>query len=92
MGGVVPLGPLKKTYSANIMIVGDAAAQVKPTSGGGKYTGLLCSNYCYKIAIQALQKNNYSKQFLKKYHKLWSAELGRELNLGMNFRKIFKNL
>ena len=92
MGGVVPLGPLKKTHSSNIMIVGDAAAQVKPTSGGGIYTGLLCSNHCSKIAIQALQKNNYSKQFLKKYHKLWSAEIGRELTLGMKFRKIFKNL
>ena len=92
IGGVVPLGPLKKTYKSNVLIVGDAAAQVKPTSGGGIYTGLLCASHCSTIAKEALQKNVYTSQLLKKYHKLWYADIGRDLNLGMNFRKIYKNL
>jgi len=92
IGGVVPLGPLKKTYASNLMIVGDAAAQVKPTSGGGIYTGLLCGRYCTEVAVEALQKNNFSQSFLKKYHKLWTSDVGTELSRGMRFRKIFKNL
>ena len=92
IGGIVPLGVLKKTYTSNILIVGDAAAQVKPTSGGGIYTGLLCANHCASTTIEALRKNDVSSQFLKKYQKLWSADIGRELNLGMKFRKIYKNL
>jgi len=92
MGGIVPLGALKKTYASNVLIVGDAAAQVKPTSGGGIFTGLLCASHCSTIAVDALQKNDYTSQFLKKYHKLWSADIGRELYLGMRFRKIYKNL
>jgi len=92
IGGTVPLGALKKTYASNVLIVGDAAAQVKPTSGGGIYTGLLCANHCSTVAIEALQKSDYTSQILKKYHKLWSADIGRELNLGMRFRKIYKNL
>jgi digeranylgeranylglycerophospholipid reductase len=92
IGGVIPLGFLKKTYASNVLVVGDAAAQVKPTSGGGIYTGLLSANHCAKVALDALQKNNFSSQFLKKYHKLWYADLGMELFLGMKFRKIFKNL
>jgi geranylgeranyl reductase family protein len=92
IGGIVPLGALNRTYLSNVLVVGDAAAQVKPTSGGGIYTGLLCASHCTTIAIDALQKNNFTSQFLKKYHKLWTADIGRELYLGMKFRKIYKNL
>ena len=92
IGGIIPLGALKKTYAPNVLLVGDAAAQVKPTSGGGIYTGLLCASQCSNVAIDALQKNDYTSKFLKKYHKLWYADIGRELYLGMKFRKIYKNL
>jgi len=91
-GGVIPLGLLKKTYDSNLMLVGDAAAQVKPTSGGGLYPGLVCADICSKIAIQALHDSDYSIQTLKKYQKLYTKEIGKELFLGMKFRQIFKNL
>jgi geranylgeranyl reductase family protein len=92
IGGAVPLGALKKTYASNILLVGDSAAQVKPTSGGGIYTGLLCANHCSHVAIEALYRNDLTSIFLKKYHKLWLADIGRELHLGMKFRAIFKSL
>jgi digeranylgeranylglycerophospholipid reductase len=92
IGGSIPIGVLKKTHTSNVMLVGDAAAQVKPTSGGGIYSGLLCGSYCSSVAIEALQKNNFTPQVLKKYHKLWSTDIGRELYLGMKFRKLFKSL
>ena len=31
----IPLRPLRKTYSNRVLVVGDAAGQVKPTTGGG---------------------------------------------------------
>ena len=92
IAGTIPLGALKKTAASNVMLVGDAAAQVKPTSGGGVYPGLLCAQYCSSVAIEALENNDFTSHFLKKYHMLWSKEIGRELFLGMKFRKIFKNL
>jgi geranylgeranyl reductase family protein len=92
IGGIIPFGVLKKTFQSNVMLVGDAAAQVKPTSGGGIYTGLLCANHCANIAIDALKKGDFSSNSLKRYHKLWFADIGRELNMGMKLRKIFKNL
>ena len=90
--GVIPLGFLKKTYKDNVVLVGDAAAQVKPTSGGGLYPGLLSADYCANIVAFSLEQNNFSSIFLKKYHKLWYKEIGKELNRGMIFRTIFKNL
>ena len=92
IGGVIPLGALKKTYADNAMLVGDAAAQVKPTSGGGIYPGLLCGMHCSNIAVKSLQKNDYSGNFLKKYQKLWEKDIGYELKRGMKFRTIYNTL
>ena len=91
-GGAIPLGPLKKTADAHVMLVGDAAAQVKPTSGGGIYPGLLCAAQCAIVAEEALQKQQFDGEFLKHYHRKWAKEIGRELSLGMRFRKIFTSL
>jgi geranylgeranyl reductase family protein len=91
-GGTIPLGPLKKTTADHLMLVGDAAAQVKPTSGGGIYPGLLCAAHCSSIAEEAFQKQRFDEEFLQRYHATWSKEIGRELSLGMRFRSIFAHL
>jgi flavin-dependent dehydrogenase len=91
-GGMIPLGPLKNTTNDNVMIVGDAAAQIKPTSGGGIYPGLFCAAQCAIVAEEALQKQQFDGQFLKQYHTKWTKEIGRELSFGMQFRKIFTRL
>jgi geranylgeranyl reductase family protein len=91
-GGIIPLGPLKKTTDARIMLVGDAAAQVKPTSGGGIYPGLLCATHCSNIAEDAFQKQHFDEEFLQRYHTKWTKEIGRELSLGMRFRTLFTSL
>lgn len=88
-GGSIPLGPLKKTVTDHVMLVGDAAAQVKPTSGGGIYPGLLCSTYCANVAEKAAQDHRFDERSLQPYHTQWTKEIGRELSLGMRFRKIF---
>ena len=75
-----------------MMLVGDAAAQVKPSSGGGIYTGLLCASHCVSVGLDALEKNDFSQNVLERYHKLWTSDIGRELYLGMKFRSIFKRL
>ena len=43
LGGLIPIGPIKPFVKSNIILIGDAAAQVKPTSGGGLYPGLMCA-------------------------------------------------
>jgi digeranylgeranylglycerophospholipid reductase len=91
-GGTIPLGPLKKTTADHLMLVGDAAAQVKPTSGGGIYPGLLCAAHCSNIAEEAFQKQRFDEEFLQRYHAAWTKEIGRELSLGMRFRSIFTHL
>jgi geranylgeranyl reductase family protein len=90
IGGTIPLGPIKNCITSRVMIVGDAAAQVKPTSGGGLFPGLVCAHHCANTAITALKNHQYDKETLKIYQKKWLNEIGRELSLGMKFRRLYR--
>jgi flavin-dependent dehydrogenase len=74
------------------MLVGDAAGQVKPTSGGGIYIGLMCSKYCVETAMTALDSDDLSVKSLRRYQKRWQDELGKELKHGMRLHKVYMHL
>lgn len=92
IAGGVPLGTVPKSYTNNIMLVGDAAGQVKPSSGGGIYTSIVCAEFCAETAASALEVKNYSAKFLKSYQKAWLGELGKELKHGMRLHKVYMHL
>lgn len=76
----IPLeGGIAKTYYDNLLIVGDAASQVKPTTGGGITFGLICSKIASKVVSDAFKTNDFSKNFLANYQKLWKKSIGLEL-------------
>jgi flavin-dependent dehydrogenase len=83
VAGGLPLGPPRRTVSHGIMAVGDAAAQVKPSSGGGIYPGLVCAKIAGGVAAAAAQEGDCSTGRLSDYDRQWRAALGRELLLGM---------
>jgi digeranylgeranylglycerophospholipid reductase len=91
-GGSIPLGLPKRAYSDNVMLVGDAACQVKPTSGGGLYTGLRGASACAHVAANALEDDDLSAVSLRRYHDRWLGQLGEELELGMLLRRVFTRL
>lgn len=88
--GTIPLGLLDESVDAGLMLVGDAACQVKPLSGGGLYTGLLSADLCGKTLIEALEKGDVSKECLNGYHRAWRDEIGGEISKGLWMRKIYK--
>ena len=90
--GGIPLKPLVKTYGDRLIVVGDAAGQVKPTSGGGIYYGLLCADIAADTLHQALQRDDLSAKSLAKYEREWRRKLGRELKIGYWARKLFERL
>lgn len=90
--GGIPLKPLGRTYGERLIVVGDAAGQVKPTSGGGIYYGLLCANIAADTLHQALQRDDLSAKSLAKYEREWRRKLGRELKIGYWARKLFERL
>jgi digeranylgeranylglycerophospholipid reductase len=73
-GGV----PCAKTCDAivknRVMLVGDAAHQVNPTSGGGIISGMIGGMLAGEVAAEAIGKNDLS--LLAEYQKLWHKRLG----------------
>lgn len=87
--GGIPIGRPKRTYDDRVMIVGDAAFQAKPTSGGGIYTGLVCARHCAETAVEALQAGEFSASFLSRYEKAWKGAIGKELKRYLYLHKAF---
>lgn len=88
----IPIGALPKTHAANCLLVGDAAAQVKPLSGGGIFTGMRCAEIAAHAAHSALERNDLSEGNLAAYDRAWRAELGDELRRALYLRRIFTRL
>ena len=80
--GGIPISVPQQTAADGLLIVGDAAGQVKPTSGGGVYPGAVCAKIAGKIAADAVLEGDTSVRRLSEYDKLWRARIGRELAIG----------
>jgi digeranylgeranylglycerophospholipid reductase len=90
--GLIPLRPLPKTYADRVLVVGEAAGQVKPTSGGGIYYGLLCADIAAEVVSQAFSAGDFSASTLSAYQKRWRARLNRELTIDYWARALFTRL
>jgi len=89
----IPLtGPIVKTYSDGFLAVGDAASQVKPTTGGGVIFGLTCARTAGEIAYKAVKNNNFSDMFLSSYQHQWKRLVGFDLVAMLQMRKMLNSL
>ena len=90
--GAIPLRPLTRTSAERLLVVGDSAGQVKPTSGGGIYYGLLSADIAVATLHAALGEDDLSAKRLSGYQQEWRNLLGRELRIGYWTRKLFERL
>jgi len=88
----IPLKPLPKTYLERVVVVGDAAGQVKPTTGGGVYYGLLCAEAAVDTLHQALATDTFSEKLFSSYQKAWQERIGWELQIGYFARCLYERL
>jgi geranylgeranyl reductase family protein len=89
--GIIPLGP-PRTYFDRVLLVGDAAAQVKPWSGGGVIYSLTAAEIAAKTLKQARLADDFSAPFLKRYEQGWKNAFGRQIRAGMLARRVFKRM
>lgn len=92
VGGVPTASTLKRITNDNVMLVGDAARQVNPITGGGIVQGMIAAGIAGKIAAKSITKSNYSKKFLKQYRKEWNKRLGKHQNLMYKMKDKFLNM
>jgi geranylgeranyl reductase family protein len=92
VSGVIPIGFPLRTYADRTMLVGDAAGQAKPLSGGGLYTGMTAAMIAAGVALAAMEEGDLTAQRLSEYQRKWKEEIGRELERGYLIRRAYLRL
>ena len=88
----IPIGDVPATHGPRVLLVGDAAAQVKPLSGGGIFTGMQCAELAATAAAAALERDDLSARALAAYEHAWRAEFGEEFRRALYLRRVFTRL
>jgi digeranylgeranylglycerophospholipid reductase len=88
----IPFSTLPKTFTDRIMVVGDAAGQVKSTTGGGLSYGMTCADIAADTMTKALSRNKLDAAALQSYERAWKARLGWDLRLGRLAMHAFQRL
>ncbi len=88
----VPVGNLARSYRDRILVIGDAAGQVKPTTGGGIYFGHIGAKIAAGVLDQALRHDNLTARQLSRYQKQWKTAIGKELSRGYRARWAYAKL
>jgi len=78
--GGVPVGPpLPRLVASGLMLVGDAARQVDPLTGGGIANAMLAGRLAAEVAAQAIAAGDTSAEALSPYEERWMAGRGRKM-------------
>jgi digeranylgeranylglycerophospholipid reductase len=83
---MLPLAPISKTYGHRLLVIGDAAGLVKPTTGGGIYFSILTAAIAADFMAAALSADELSAAKLSEYEKRWRRKLGSELRIQILLR------
>jgi geranylgeranyl reductase family protein len=84
---ILPLGPIERTFSDRLLVIGDAAGLVKPTTGGGIYYSIVSGSLAAGVASQALARNRLDAAALSIYETRWRGHLTSELNAQLALRE-----
>ncbi len=88
----IPIGRPPRIVGDRVLLVGDAAAQVKPLSGGGIFTGMRAAELAAAVAARALGEGDASARRLEEYPRAFDAELGEEFRRALYLRRVFTRL
>ena len=91
--GAIPVGGfLDDMTSDRLIVVGDSAHQVNPIHGGGIGLAMEGARIAAEVAAQAVQKNDFSHDFLKQYNPKWYEQRGERLKAILKKRHMLEVL
>jgi len=88
--GTIPIGVRKRGQTVRIdkglLLVGDAAAQIKPITGGGVYYSMKCGKIAGDTAAKASLTGDL--KVLNTYERQWRKEIGKEIAFGLKVHRL----
>jgi len=88
----IAFGSISKSFSDRVVAVGEAAGQIKTTTGGGIYYGLISADIASETIKKAFKKMKFDAGTLSEYEITWRKSLGREIKFGQYFHRFYSRL
>jgi geranylgeranyl reductase family protein len=73
-------GPLDKTYSERVLLIGDAGGFVNAFTAEGIYFAMVTGEHAAEAAALAIERNDFSENQLQGYEAAWKKEVGLDLS------------
>jgi geranylgeranyl reductase family protein len=84
---MLPLGAIDRTYSDRVLVVGDAAGLVKPTTGGGIYYSLVSGEIASTVLAHQLRRDVLDAASLAGYEAAWRKRFQPEFDAQSKLRR-----
>ncbi|MGZ7067184.1 MAG: geranylgeranyl reductase family protein [Methanobacterium sp.] len=89
--GKIPVYNYKnKIVKGRAILIGDAASQIKPTTGGGLVIGFICAKMAAEVVVEAIKSDDFS--LLNNYQKRYKKKFENELKMQLKVQKTFESL
>jgi digeranylgeranylglycerophospholipid reductase len=85
---MLPLSAVPRSYSDRVLVVGDAAGLVKPTTGGGIYYSIVSGRLAGQVLSTALRADKLAARDLAGYQREWRRRFTREFGAQLALRML----
>ena len=83
---------MKNPIDNGLMLVGDAAHQINPMTGGGIVSGMKAGWIAGQVAAKSVQKGDYSKKMIQAYPDAMWKDFGKNYERFYNIKQAVENL
>lgn len=84
--------PIESATADGVMLVGDAAHQTDPLTGGGILSAMQAGLIAGDVAAKAIANGDVSKPGLREYEDRWRATIGKHNARSYEFKELFVKL
>jgi digeranylgeranylglycerophospholipid reductase len=92
VGGDPCSGPIDSATTDGVMLVGDAAHQTDPLTGGGILNAMQAGVMAAEVAAKAFSCGNVSRQGLNEYEARWREDIGKTIARSFQLKEFFVKL
>jgi digeranylgeranylglycerophospholipid reductase len=88
----VAQGLVSRTAGDRVLSVGEAAGQIKTTTGGGISYGLLCADLAAETLLECFRRSSFGAEALAAYEHRWRRAVQKEILVGYYTRRMCSRL
>lgn len=90
--GGVPVRPLVKPYSKNVLVCGDAMRYADPITGGGIDNALRSAYFAAETMYRAITSNDMSERTMRQYKEQLERDNGYSISMQLKLRRLMDEM